>query len=352
MPSRPKVLILDDDPDFLDVCQQMLASLPSAPEVLTATSGSRALALLESESFSLLLTDLRMPRMDGFQVLAIVRRRLPSQRIVVMTGVVDEVLRAKAYAMGIDLYIEKPKTRTETQLFFECIESMLERGYKPGGFRGVVEHKTLVDIVQMECLTQNSGILKISSDKNIGYIWILKGEIIDAATATAKAEAAFKEILSWNVGSFDLLPPDPHRKRTIHTSCDGLLLDLAQTLDEAQAQTAEQSRPPSALAELGRQQGVEFLLQQDEQTGQIEPWSCEEPEAVAAWAQRLLQEYAELGRKLGLTRGPQQIEGFGPQRHLALATNGQTTMVAGFEPTLKPEQTRSAFKEILTQWGF
>ncbi len=351
MQSRPKILILDDDLDFLDVCQQMLATLPSNPEILTATSGTRALALLENESFSLLLTDLRMPNMDGFQVLAIVRRRLPAQRIVVMTGMVDEVARTRAYAMGIDLFVEKPRTRQETQLFFECIESMLERR-EQSGFRGVVEHKALADIVQMECLTQNSAVLKIASDKSIGYIWFLKGEIIDAATATRKGEAAFKEILSWKVGHFDLLPADPERVRTIRSSYEGLILDMAQSLDEADADQPAAAVPVARnpLADLARTPGVEFLLSQDAGSREPVSWSCEEPEALGAWAQRLLQGYRSLGDLLGL-EGPGRVEGFGPQRHLAVATDKRATLVVGFEPTFSEKQVRSAFNEVLTRWG-
>jgi len=351
MPSRPKVLILDDDQDFLDVCQQMLSTLPSKPEILTATSGSRALGLLESDSFSLLLTDLRMPGMDGFQVLAIVRRRLPAQRIVVMTGAVDEQMRSRAYAMGIDLFVEKPRTPKETQLFFECIESMLEIQNRQGGFRGVVEHKALVDIVQMECLTRNSAVLKIASDRNIGYIWFLDGEIIDAATATSRAEAAFREIMSWNVGSFDLLPADTTRARSIRTPSQALLLDTAQALDEAEAaaEPAEGAAPPSRLSKLGRTHGIEFLLSQDNASGQVEHWSCDDAEGVSTWAQRLLEEYGALGRLLGLG-APERLTGYGPQRHISVVPDEEKTSVIGLERTLKPGEVETTLKQILTQW--
>ena len=86
MGTQYKILILDDEAQFLELCQELLSTLPAKPEVRTASSGAHALALLEAEPYSMLLTDLRMPSMDGFQVLAIVRRRFPSLRTVVMTG--------------------------------------------------------------------------------------------------------------------------------------------------------------------------------------------------------------------------------------------------------------------------
>src|SRR5205814_10101494 len=86
MPKQHKILLLDDDQDILDLYKEMLASLPSEPEVQTANSGARAIALLEAESFTLLISDLKMPKMDGLQLLTIVRKRWPSLRTVVMSA--------------------------------------------------------------------------------------------------------------------------------------------------------------------------------------------------------------------------------------------------------------------------
>ena len=97
MGLRHRILLLDDDEQMLELYQHLLQQLPSQPEVTVCNSGSRAIALLESESFTLLITDLRMPKMDGLQVLAIVRRKYPSLRIIVLTGVLDEEYRSREH---------------------------------------------------------------------------------------------------------------------------------------------------------------------------------------------------------------------------------------------------------------
>src|SRR2546422_4072 len=108
---RPsKVLILDDDQELVELYRCILANLPSKPEVHTATSGARALAVLEAETFDLLLCDLKMPKLDGLQVVAIVRRKYARLRVVVLTAMRDEQYRSRAYAMGVDLYWEKPSS--------------------------------------------------------------------------------------------------------------------------------------------------------------------------------------------------------------------------------------------------
>src|SRR4051812_49382258 len=136
MDLRHKVLILDDDPDLLDMYREVLAQLPSRPEIHSASTGSRAIAMLASEPFRLFICDLKMPKMDGLQVLSIVRRKYPELRTVALTSMQDEQYRSRAYAMGVDLFWHKPATEQETEMFLECLESLLGKETE-GGFRGV-----------------------------------------------------------------------------------------------------------------------------------------------------------------------------------------------------------------------
>src|SRR5215212_3280046 len=158
--TRSKILLIDDDQDFLEVYWEILKTRPSGPEVHTASSGPRALALLESEKFNLMIVDLNMPKMDGLQVIAIARRKYPQLKIVVWTCIADEQFRARAYGMGVDQYWQKPGSEQDRQHLVDSVESLLQREIQ-GGFRGV-QSKSLVDLIQLECLSQNSTTLKIA----------------------------------------------------------------------------------------------------------------------------------------------------------------------------------------------
>jgi len=347
MPSRQKILILDDEQDILEIYQEILARLPSQPETHTADTGMRAIALLESETFKLLLVDLRMPSMDGFQVLAIVRRRFPSVRCVVMTSSNDEQFRARAYAMGVDLYLEKPKTGSEIIAFVDCIESMLERDDR-GGFRGV-QSKTLVDIIQLECLTQSSIVLKVQSATGEGRIWIQKGEIIDAASGEQLGKDAFLVMLRWKSGSFEILPGEAQRPRTIFSSYENLLMETAQTLDETNQDLPEQ--PGEGLAALSRHRGVQFAVSVD--TGdptKLDSWAAENPEELAAWIHHTVRASLALGERLeaGELR---RIEGLGPQRHLAVIPGETQDLGVGFTRSADLAAIRDQLKRIESQWA-
>src|SRR5882757_4354540 len=146
MEVRHKILLLDDDPALLDMYQEVLRQLPSKPEVRTASSGARGMAMMEAEPFRLLICDLRMPKMDGLQVLSIVRRKHPELRTVALTSVADEQFRSRAYALGVDLFWYKPATEQEIKMFLECLESLLGRE-SDDGFRGVQSKRDRKSVV-------------------------------------------------------------------------------------------------------------------------------------------------------------------------------------------------------------
>ncbi len=348
-----KILILDDDQEFLDTYSRILARMPSRPEVRVATCAMRAMALLEAEPFSLLITDLRMPKIDGFQMLLGARRRFPTLRTVAITGLGDQQYRARAYASGIDLYTEKPTTPTEIRLFTECIDALLTQGAHDGGFRGI-QSKSLMDLVQIECLSQNAGILRITRGSLEGRVWIDGGNVIDAELQDLRGEEAFKQIFAWKTGHFEILPGDPSRKRTIFNSYESLLLDSAQTLDESDAAGAanpalDAPTMSRTLRPLAGVRGVEALLYITA-PGKCESWGVETPEEFAGWTHRVLSEFRALGELL--ETGPlRSVEAAGSVRGVVLLAQNGGELMAGVDRKMNPRLIRATGKELATHLG-
>jgi CheY-like chemotaxis protein len=353
MVARHKILLLDDDHELVEVYREMLCRLPSQPEIYTATSGARAIALLESEPFSLLISDLNMPKMDGLQVLTIVRRKFPQLRTAVMTSVVDAQFRTRAYAMGIDLFLEKPNTTQEIKFFIDCIESLLGREADSGGFRGV-QSKSLVDIIQLECLSQSSSVLKVTNGPLSGRVWFKNGDLIDAETQDLRGEAAFRSILSWKTGNFEILPAEPERTRTIFNSYQGLLLESAQALDEAKglpaADGATEPGAESALAPLARFNGVEFVITASATEEKFESWSAENPEQISQWVRQTMQRFRALGESFQAGH-LNQLEGLGPQCHVAIVSRANTDLCVGFHRSLSQDLVRETMNKIVIKWA-
>jgi len=356
MSKSHRVLLVDDEQDLLDLYKEILSQLPSRPEIVTSASGARALALLESEEFSLLVCDLNMPRMDGLQVLSIVRKKYPNLRTVVLTCIKDEQFRSRVYSLGIDMFWHKPGTSEEIKLFLSCMESLLDRQNQMG-FRGV-QSKSLVDIIQLECLSQSSVLLKITNGPLTGRIWILSGEIIDASTDELNGEKAFHRILSWKSGNFETLPAEPDHPRTINNSYQGLLLETAQAQDEAQSNIESpggaeinDDKPQSPLTMLSRFQGVEFLLAlKQDQEKSFEARGLENAEPFAKWSRSTLERFQALGEKL--QAGPlHNLDALGPHRHLALARSKDIDFCVGWRHNLTAGKINESMKKLLALWG-
>jgi len=356
MLNRPKLLLLDDDEFLLQVYQGILARLPSQPAIHVASSGGRAIALLESEPFNLLISDLNMPKMDGLQVLSIVRRKFPQLRTVVLTSVMEEQFRARAYAIGVDLFLQKPSTSQEISMFLDCIESLLGM-QEASGFRGV-QSKSLVDIIQMECLSHSSSVMKISNGSQVGKIWFIDGDVIDATIDDLSGEEAFKKILFWKTGNFETLPAEPGHPRVITSSYQGLLLETAQSADEAESKQAGGSAspvepgataPPSAVATIARIEGVDFVLTASNRKP-LDVWGVDNRDKVAEWTQDTAKRFAALGDKLGLGQF-NHLEAIGQEHHVGVVTSGDVHLCVGFQRSLSRETLRETLKQILSKWA-
>jgi CheY-like chemotaxis protein len=354
MAAPNRILLLDDDEQMLEMYQELLKQLPSGPEVNTCNAGARAIAMLESQPYTLLITDLRMPKMDGLQVLAIVRRKFPHLRIIVLTGIVDEEYRSRAYAQGVELFWQKPSTGEEVKLFQDCIESLLGRELQDTvGFRGV-QHKSLVDLIQLECLSRSSSVLRINQGSLEGKIWVQNGDIMDSTSGNLTGEEAFREILSWKGGNFEILPPEPDRTRSIYNSYQGLLLDTAQALDEqlGAVSSAPREQPVSELASLARTEGVEFLLNVPfDQKEPIDTWSLDNAEPIAQWMREIYSKLRRLGDDLGCGE-LNKLTGFGLQSHFCMAASPAKGLLGvGFRRTLGPEEVQQTMKQVFDKWA-
>ena len=94
---KERILVVDDEPDMLSSCQRLLSR--AGYEVKVAPSGREALRLLKEGPFNLILTDLRMPEMDGMEVLKLSREQSPDSAVIVFTGygtIQDAVMAMKS----------------------------------------------------------------------------------------------------------------------------------------------------------------------------------------------------------------------------------------------------------------
>jgi DNA-binding NtrC family response regulator len=146
MPGSRRVLVVDDEKLIRELLDEGLSRL--GYQLRTAAGGREALELLEAAPADLVLTDIKMDGMDGYEFLEEVRRRIPDQMVVMMTayGSVESAIRA--IKLGAFDYIQKPCMVAEVdhrlRKAFEHRDLLLETRMLRGRLEGREEFGRIV----------------------------------------------------------------------------------------------------------------------------------------------------------------------------------------------------------------
>jgi len=124
MRQLESILVVDDQPDFARGLARLIASRHPDLEVIMAPDGAGALRLLESQPFGIMFTDLRMPGMDGQELLERALRLDPSLTVVMLTAHGDVESAVAALKTGAYDFLAKP---LEPSNLFIALEKALER---------------------------------------------------------------------------------------------------------------------------------------------------------------------------------------------------------------------------------
>jgi len=123
---KPKVLLIDDDATLLEFIKEYLHT--ENLEVLTAPNGQEGLRLAYREHPNLVILDVMMPGMDGWEVTARLRE-LSDVPIILLTGKSSEADKLRGFGLGVDDYVVKPFSFAE---LFARINAVLAR-IRPAG---------------------------------------------------------------------------------------------------------------------------------------------------------------------------------------------------------------------------
>ncbi|MFQ5602523.1 MAG: response regulator [bacterium] len=210
MTAQKKILIVDDEEDITWGISKSLDKSYYGLEVNCVHSGDEALNLMNSKTFDLVVSDIRMPGRDGMQLILDIRKRYPHTKVIIMTAYGSQQVKDEVTNRGGYFYIEKPfDVGHLKQIIFDALE------VEDNGFKGFIENAGVRELVEYNCIRKRNTMLEINQDQQKGMIYFRNGDVVHAECGELKGEHALFNILNWQTGTFKINPCNWNVNRTI-----------------------------------------------------------------------------------------------------------------------------------------
>lgn len=122
-----RILLVDDEPRHRRGLAKMIKLLRPQYEVSEAKNGQEAVAMIGAGSFDIVITDIKMPMMDGLTFMETVRESIGSTKIIILSGYAYFEYAQKAVKLGAFDYILKPVNEERVNNFLCKVENKLEQ---------------------------------------------------------------------------------------------------------------------------------------------------------------------------------------------------------------------------------
>jgi len=238
---RATVLVIDDS-----AVQRMLAIQclrASGYEVLSAVDGLDGLGVAIRERPDLILSDVNMPRMDGWQLLRMLRARpnLAHTPLIFLTTESNDISRLKGYRLGVDDFLSKPFQGAE---LVARVERVLNRSRAQAGaggngaLRGDLSQVGLASVLSLAEMERRTGSLLLVREDETVTLLLREGAVVRIDLPDHHADKQgierFFHALDWTQGQFELSAIEVDAEDELQLPISFVLLEHARRQDEAQ----------------------------------------------------------------------------------------------------------------------
>jgi len=237
--AKQNLLLVDADPRSLRVLEVSLRK--AGYSVASCEDATEALEMVELSEPDLILSDTRLPNLDGFAFVEKLRERPEHAEIplIFLSGDGSVESKVRGLELGVEDYLTKPiyikEIITRVNLVLQRHErrGLERRSLTKTRFSGSLSEMGLVDLLQTIDISRKSGVLELTSGGRSGTVHFQSGRLVHAESGSLEGDQAIYRFLVWNEGEFDLefRPVEPPRE-TIQSSTQGLLMEGMRRVDE------------------------------------------------------------------------------------------------------------------------
>jgi len=265
--AKQKLLLVDADPRSVRVLEVSLKK--AGYSVTTATDGLDALAKIESLTPDLVLSDTRLPKLDGYTLVRKLKERpeWASIPIVFLTSQKSIEDKIRGLELGVEDYLTKPIfvreliARVNLLLARRTQENIATtRGTSSGRtrFAGSTSDMAVVDLLQTFEVSRKSGVVHLRSGGQEGHVYFRDGKVVDAELGRLRGEEAIYRALIWNEATFEVEFRAVANEDVIGGSTQAILMEGMRRVDEW-GRLCEQLPPLTTVFEIDHGQLLERL---------------------------------------------------------------------------------------------
>ncbi|HEX8950841.1 MAG TPA: response regulator [Polyangia bacterium] len=239
--KRLSIMIVDDDQGCRTLAAQPFRS--RGDYVRVAPDGFEALAQCLKETPDVIVSDVHMPRLDGWQLLRMCRARptLSSVPFLFLTTLAGEQERLRGYQLGVDDYVQKPFRGKELQVRVDRILARVQRASHALAakktLRGDLASVGLPSVLGFLELERKTGELLVLGPKK-AQLFLRDGRLlrveVDGLAADAASMEVVYDVLGWRTGQFEFAAHEVPGEDLYDRTITSLLLDHAKFSDESQ----------------------------------------------------------------------------------------------------------------------
>lgn len=224
------VLIVDDDQEMLLSVKEGLEKYDDSFSAVIAGDGDIAVEKLRQGPISLVVTDLKMPRMNGFSLLAHIMEHYPDIPVIIITAYSTPEMEKQARLGGAVGYIEKPFMIEDLA---RKIASTLRKESEGGTLHGI-SSGTFLQLIEMEQKTCTIRVVDRESERK-GVLFFMDGELLDARVDGVSGVEAAYEIFSWDEVNLSIQNSCQIKGKKIDGDLQAILLEAMRRKDESKS---------------------------------------------------------------------------------------------------------------------
>ncbi len=223
-----KVLFVDDDQIMLLAIEKRFASFSDSFTMIMAHDGFDAVQKLKESSVSLIVLDLKMPRMDGMSLLTHTREKYPDIPVIIVSGYRTAEMYKLAKAKGVIAYISKP---FQVDDLGKIIMSTLQKE-AAGGIMHNVSPTVFLQLMEMEAKTCTIRIIDKISQKG-GILYFMEGQLLDARIGELKGINAAYRVFAWDEVTIFIQNECIPRENLINSELQPIIMKAVGMKDES-----------------------------------------------------------------------------------------------------------------------